>query len=171
VDPTGATIGPVTEPVPQPAPEPAPRPSPRIGTAEREAAMAALDAHLEAGRLDPEEYGERSARVTEARTAADLEPLFADLPEPRPLTPAGTAVPVPARNDGALPATRTPDSGALARWGPPISGALPVIALVLFLTVPIPHAWVFFLLIPLGGALFAHSRRAGDGSGTDDRPR
>ncbi|PVY96020.1 DUF1707 SHOCT-like domain-containing protein [Actinomycetospora cinnamomea] len=139
-----------------------PHPSPRIGTAEREAAMAALGAHLEAGRLDPEEYGERSARVTEARTAEDLEPLFADLPEPHPLTATGTATPVPAREDAA-PARRPSGTGALARWGPAISGALPIIALVLFLTVPIPNAWVFFLLVPLGAALFARSRRAGDG--------
>lgn len=123
--------------------------------------MKALDAHLEAGRLDPEEYGERSARVTEARTAEDLEPLFVDLPEPHPLGPGGTAAageghrPVAAAASGA-PAPR--ESG-LARWGPAVSGALPIIALVLFLTVPIPHAWVFFLLIPLGGALFAQSRQ------------
>jgi hypothetical protein len=144
--------------------EPAPRPSPRIGTAEREAAMKALDAHLEAGRLDPEEYGERSARVTEARTAEDLEPLFVDLPEPHPLGPGGTPTgpraddrrPVAAGAQG-VPAPREPST--LARWGPAVSGALPIIALVLFLTVPIPHAWVFFLLIPLGGALFAQSRQ------------
>lgn len=144
----------MTEPAPQPA-----HPSPRIGTVERESAMAALDAHLEAGRLDPEEYGERSARVTEARTADELEPIFADLPEPRPHVGA-TAMLAPATGAG-LPAER-PAPGVLARYGPAISGALPIIALVLFLTVPIPHAWVFFLLIPLGGALFAGFRR-GDG--------
>lgn len=145
----------MTEPAPQPA-----HPSPRIGTADREAAMAALDAHLEAGRLDPEEYGERSARVTEARTADELEPLFADLPEPRPHVGAGAA-PAPVTAPGP-PAGRA-QPGALARYGPAISGALPIIALVLFFTVPIPHAWVFFLLIPLGGALFAGSRRTDDG--------
>ena len=46
-----------------------------------------------------------------------------------------------------------------------MSGALPIIALILFFTVPIANAWVFFLLIPLGGALFAQSRRADDGRG------
>ncbi|WP_433782795.1 DUF1707 SHOCT-like domain-containing protein [Actinomycetospora sp. CA-101289] len=149
----------MSEPAPQPAP-----PSPRIGTAEREAAMAALDAHLEAGRLDPEEYGERSAHVTEARTAAELEPLFADLPEPRPHVGAAA---VPAPVTGPAPPAQRPAPGALARYGPVISGALPIIALILFFTVPIPHAWVFFLLIPLGGALFAGSRRADDGADRD----
>ncbi|MDD7926733.1 DUF1707 SHOCT-like domain-containing protein [Actinomycetospora chibensis] len=138
--------------------EPAPNSSPRIGTAEREAALADLGAHLEAGRLDPEEYGERSAKVTEARTAADLEPLFADLPEPRPHRGAGA---VAAPVTGAAPRAGGPS--ALARWGPAVSGALPIIALILFFTVPIANSWVFFLLIPLGGALFAQSRRADDG--------
>jgi hypothetical protein len=149
----------MTEPAPQPA-----HPSPRIGTADREAAMAALDAHLEAGRLDPEEYGERSARVTEARTADELEPLFADLPEPRPHVGAAA---VPAPVTAAAPPAPRPAPGALARYGPVISGALPIIALVLFFTVPIANAWVFFLLIPLGGALFAGSRRADDGADRD----
>lgn len=132
--------------------------------------MAALDTHLEAGRLDPEEYGERSARVTAARTAEDLEPLFADLPEPHPLTASGTAVeaqggarrPVPTDGSGS-PATT--DQGGLARWGPAVSGVLPIVAVILFLTVPIPHAWIFFLLIPLGGALFARSRQDQRGAG------
>lgn len=119
--------------------------------------MKALDAHLEAGRLDPEEYGERSARVTEARTAEDLDPLFADLPAPHP--PSGgpddrrAAVSAPAGSPAR------PEPGFLEKYGPAISGALPIIALILFFTVPIAHPWIFFLLIPLGGALFARSRQ------------
>jgi hypothetical protein len=149
----------MTEPAPPPA-----HPSPRIGTVERESAMAALGAHLEAGRLDPEEYGDRSARVTEARTADDLEPLFTDLPEPRPHVGAAAAsAPVTASG----PPAQRPAPGVLARYGPAISGALPIIALILFFTVPIPNAWVFFLLIPLGGALFARSRRGDDGRDGD----
>ncbi|GLZ47724.1 hypothetical protein Acsp06_39090 [Actinomycetospora sp. NBRC 106375] len=149
--------------------QPEPRPSPRIGTAEREAAMKALDAHLEAGRLDPEEYGERSAKVTEARTAEDLEPLFVDLPEPHRLSAHGAVAaredrrPAAAAPPGA-PARREPS--ALARYGPAVSAALPIIALILFFTVPIANSWVFFLLIPLGGALFARSRQEQQG---DDR--
>ncbi|MEJ2889677.1 DUF1707 SHOCT-like domain-containing protein [Actinomycetospora aeridis] len=153
----------MTEPVPA-QPEQPGHPSPRIGTADRDAAMAALDQHLEAGRLDAEEYGERSARAAEARTVDDLVPLFADLPQPHPPLPGETSAPVATTSAGpsaAVPARREP--GALARYGPAISGALPIIALVLFFTVPISNAWVFFLLIPLGGALFASSRRnAGD---------
>lgn len=54
----------------------------RIGNAERQQAMDALDVHMSAGRLDPDEYGERVGKASVARTTADLEPLFADLPAP-----------------------------------------------------------------------------------------
>lgn len=62
-----------SEPVPQ-----------RIGDAERDAAAGYLRDHLAAGRLDPVEFDERLSRALTAKTAADLEPLFADLPAPRP---------------------------------------------------------------------------------------
>lgn len=56
----------------------------RIGDAEREEALHALGTHLSAGRLDIDEYGDRSAKVTAARTRGELVSPFADLPEPRP---------------------------------------------------------------------------------------
>lgn len=39
-----------------------------------------LGEHLEAGRLTTEEYGERAALAGTAKCAADLLPLFSDLP-------------------------------------------------------------------------------------------
>ncbi len=56
----------------------------RISDAERDLAMAALGKHLATGRLELDEYEERSTRVIAARTRADLESLFTDLPEPHP---------------------------------------------------------------------------------------
>ncbi|HYQ67520.1 DUF1707 domain-containing protein [Actinophytocola sp.] len=56
----------------------------RIGTAEREAAVRILSDHLSEGRLTLEEYEERIAVALEARTQADLKPLFTDLPPPHP---------------------------------------------------------------------------------------
>ncbi|MEJ2865613.1 DUF1707 SHOCT-like domain-containing protein [Actinomycetospora flava] len=153
-------------------PAPPPHPSPRIGTADRDAAMKALDQHLEAGRLDAVEYGERSARAAEARTVDDLVPLFADLPQPHPPLPGETSAPAVAPAASAPPASppaRRREPGALVRYGPVISGALPIIALILFFTVPIANSWVFFLLIPLGGALFASSRRQDERDGSDER--
>jgi len=56
----------------------------RIGTAERERAAADLGEHLSAGRLSTEEFDERVQQTYAARTAAELAPLFRDLPELRP---------------------------------------------------------------------------------------
>ena len=66
----------------------------RIGDAEREAAAAALGEHFALGRLTREEYDERSDVVWSARTQADLQPLFADLPAPGHAPPARIAGPV-----------------------------------------------------------------------------
>lgn len=143
----------------------------RIGDAERRAAMTALDAHLEAGRLDATEYGERSATASVARTVDDLRPLFVDLPEPRPPQLAGVALPATGQPppSGAVATTPERGPGALARWGPRVSAVMPLLAVILFFAVPIAHPWVFFLLIPLAGALFAGSRD--DRDDRDDRPR
>ena len=65
----------------------------RIGTAERESAVKFLSDHMSAGRLSLEEYEERMAAALEARTVADLKPLFTDLPLPHP---AFMAPPPPA---------------------------------------------------------------------------
>jgi Domain of unknown function (DUF1707) len=62
----------------------APHPQIRIGYAERSAAQEALDEHLTAGRLDPDEYADRYAAAEIARTQAELDALFTDLPAPHP---------------------------------------------------------------------------------------
>jgi hypothetical protein len=121
----------------------------RIGAHERETAVAALRTHLEAGRLTPEEYEDRSVTAGRARTWSEMAPVFADLPEPRPgpvgaelarTTPSGT---------GALPAL---SDGVKER----IMAVTPLAALVLFFTT---HTWVWFLAIPIVGALLYGSDR------------
>ncbi|TDW95284.1 uncharacterized protein DUF1707 [Kribbella pratensis] len=52
----------------------------RIGDSEREDAVRRLGEHYEAGRLSADEHSERVERALKARTGADLEGLFADLP-------------------------------------------------------------------------------------------
>ena len=52
----------------------------RIGDAERERAQATLSDHYAAGRLDHDEYSERLDRIWAARTRAELDPVFTDLP-------------------------------------------------------------------------------------------
>jgi len=56
----------------------------RIGDAERDQAVSALGDHFAAGRITREEFDERSDQAVRARFAADLAPLFADLPDPEP---------------------------------------------------------------------------------------
>lgn len=52
----------------------------RISDNERLTAMSSLAGHYTEGRLDDEEFDERSLAVSRARTRGDLRPLFADLP-------------------------------------------------------------------------------------------
>jgi Domain of unknown function (DUF1707) len=129
----------------------------RIGNDERAAAMAALDEHLAQGRLDVEEYGERSAVAANAVVAADLAALFTDLPAPHPTLPGSGHAPVPPAEGAAIPPTmphpeRPSDSpGAmLEKWGPRLVAISPLIALLLFLAT---RQWWWFLLIPVVGAL------------------
>ena len=131
----------------------------RIGTAEREAAIAALGDHLSAGRLDIDEYADRSAQASLARTRDELVGLFADLPEPHPrfAGPAGGMADQPTTVEDAARRTRQP-----VRYGPPLAArallAMPLLALLLVLAF---HLWFLFLLIPLSGALFRSRGMAG----------
>ena len=62
----------------------------RIGTAEREQAVKALGEHFSQGRLEPAEFEERMTAAYAARTAAELDRLFDDLPSPaHPQHPTG----------------------------------------------------------------------------------
>jgi hypothetical protein len=134
----------------------------RIGNTERQAAMKALDEHLAEGRLGVEEYADRSAAAANAVVAADLADLFKDLPEPHPQLPAARPAPPPT---APLPVTPPPGEvapparSALETWGPRVVAVAPIVAIGLFL---LTRQWVFFLLIPLAGALFYGGRRSRD---------
>ncbi|MFD8499670.1 DUF1707 domain-containing protein [Amycolatopsis sp. NPDC059657] len=82
----------------------------RLSDAERQDAMDVLSEHVRTGRLDIDEYGTRSAKVTQAKTVRELEPLFDDLPAPRPgvlvrgaVTEPAPAAPVKWLNMGLVP--------------------------------------------------------------------
>jgi uncharacterized protein DUF1707 len=59
----------------------------RIGDDERNKAVALLSDHMAEGRLTQSEFNDRLGLVLSARTAADLEPVFVDLPGPNPGRP------------------------------------------------------------------------------------
>ena len=56
----------------------------RLSDADRDRAVAELSEHFQAGRIAADELDDRFGRALQARTAADLAPLFADLPGKRP---------------------------------------------------------------------------------------
>ena len=59
-------------------------PAHRVSDAEREAVADRLRHAAAEGRLDTDELSDRVERAYRAQTSTDLEPLTADLPEPRP---------------------------------------------------------------------------------------
>jgi len=129
-----------------------------VGDAEREDAVRALGEHMSAGRLDLEEYGERTARVATTKTRGDLLDLFSDLPEPRPRF----ADPVP---DAQWPAERTGPSEnrpVLQRLYPALMPISVIVAAVLYFSVARGVFLVFLLPIAvavLGGSMVGDRSR------------
>jgi hypothetical protein len=66
----------------------------RASDADRDAVLALLSEHFQAGRLTSEEFDERSSQALTARTYAELATLTADLPAPA-ATPAAAPSPAP----------------------------------------------------------------------------
>jgi uncharacterized protein DUF1707 len=76
-------------------------PAVRVGDREREDAVASLSRHATAGRLSADELEERVEVAYRARTAGELDVLFADLPADagavgRPRSRVGASVVTPA---------------------------------------------------------------------------
>jgi hypothetical protein len=121
----------------------------RIGHAERESATRALDEHLSAGRLDPDEYADRVVQVSLARYVRDLQALFTDLPPPHPESPVIKS-PVPLTKPAGGPPSGRYEGRRDAlggRVGETLVALSPFIALALF--VLLRFEWVVFLLIPI----------------------
>ena len=121
-------------------------PGVRIGDAERDRATADLAEHYAQGRLSHDEYDERLDAVWTARTGADLDVLFQDLPRHQPL-------PAPAR-----PAGRRPWSSLR---GLPL---VPVLAVLIVLSV-VTHLPFWVLIFFLGcGAGRSHGGHLAGGA-------
>jgi hypothetical protein len=124
----------------------------RIGTAEREHAMQRLSEHFAAGRLCVAEFDERSAVVVAAMTRGQLDTVFVDLPEP-----VAVAAP-PAESD----------TGFMAEWPERVMAVIPIVAVILFF---VTNSWLWFLAIPLMGALLYGSRHDRHHDRSHDRRR
>ena len=106
----------------------------RIGTSEREEAMALLSRQFSEGRLNPDEFTERSAAIAAAMTRADLEPIFADLP--------------------AKPGAASASASSIERprdWRAIVMALIPLVALGF--TILVPHGWLAWLALPILGIL------------------
>lgn len=109
----------------------------RIGDTEREQAARQLGEHYAAGRLTKEEYDERSDAAFAARTAADLRPLFTDLPALHG-QPAARTGPVsgPVASPVASPVTG-PRAPTRRRHSP----MLAVLLVLLLVAIALTRAW------------------------------
>ncbi|HEX2144831.1 MAG TPA: DUF1707 domain-containing protein [Glycomyces sp.] len=93
-----------------------PDPNLRVSNAEREAIIARLHAATEEGRLDLDEFADRSRQAYEARTYGEVERLLADLPE----TAGALARPTPANVrpvQGPAELRLSPKASSLERKG------------------------------------------------------
>jgi hypothetical protein len=100
----------------------------RIGNDERQAAAHALGDHFAHGRLDADEYEQRVGAAYGARTSADLEVLFADLPRP--------GLPAPPHPPPLWPVDPTAPYGREPRTGIPYSDRSKIVAGVLQIILP-----------------------------------
>jgi hypothetical protein len=128
-----------------------PSPQLRISDLDREAALQALGEHMSVGRIDLDEYGDRSAKVTAVKTRGELAEIFDDLPQPHPQFGAAPAETAASTSTEVQPPS-TP--GQPMTWaGRPLNqrltaAAVPVVwlaGLALMLTV---GGWWWFL-VPL----------------------
>lgn len=133
-------------------------PDVRVGTAEREQAHSALSRHFSDGRLTLPEFDERSAVVASANTRRQLDSVFTDLPSPS-LDPTASA-PLDLRESTPPANTDEHDGVDGWDWRKTVMAVTPIIALILFFVVPVSPSWLFFLLIPLVGALVAGGNRS-----------
>ncbi len=127
----------------------------RIGDAERERAQSTLSDHYAAGRLDHDEYSGRLDQIWAARTRAELDPVFTDLPGA-----AGPAASYPFSS----PASRRPTSTTRSHSSRPPLPLLVLLVVVGAVTVAtnLPlilvglGVWFFFFR---GGGCRSQSRR------------
>jgi hypothetical protein len=148
-----------------------PSPQLRISDQNRESALTALGEHMSAGRIDIDEYGERSARITAAKTRGELVEIFADLPAPHPRyddVPQAVTAPEPAKD--AQPAPRHP--GSPDGWTGPqrfVAAFVPLvwIATIALIATGVVHGTL--ILLPIGLSVFGRSMWGHGGGHHHDR--
>jgi hypothetical protein len=121
----------------------APSPQLRISDQDRESALAALGDHLTVGRIDIDEFGERSAKVTAAKTRGELSEVFLDLPEPHPVFDKPQAV----VSEPEKPASTWAGISPMQR----VMGALlPILFIATIALIVTTDLTWWFILVPIG---------------------
>ena len=138
----------------------------RIGTRERQDAADALSQHFAEGRLDTAEFEERTAAAWNAKTRADVNALFFDLPEgsldgylsrsasssedfsTRQVVPVDSET----ETEDSSAIVEAPTEGQSSRALQVLRLTIPLISLALFFVLRLvaPQiAWLAFLAIPV----------------------
>ena len=135
-----------------------PSPQLRISDQNRESALSALGEHMTAGRIDIDEYGERSARITAAKTRGELAEIFADLPTPHPQYEDVHQAVAPPPEPAAAPVprpSRTPDN-----WSPPQRFVAAIVPLAFIAAIALIASGVLawpIIFVPIGLTVFGKS--------------
>jgi hypothetical protein len=145
----------------------------RISNADRDKAIQQLQAALDEGRIDLAEFDERTKTAYEAKTNAELDLIFDDLPGGRPKV----AEVVPAADSPAAPARR---AGVLRRL-PALRGLITVGLMCTGIwfatwigTGEVPYFWPIWPILGLGIATVmqvVNGGVGGDDDAEDDAPR
>ncbi|MEU3625451.1 hypothetical protein BS329_22410 [Amycolatopsis coloradensis] len=118
----------------------APSPQLRISDRDRESALTALGEHLSVGRIDIDEFGERSAQVTAAKTRGELSEIFLDLPEPHP----GFDAPVPVATEPEKP------WAGISPMQRVMGALLPILFIASIALIVTTGVTWWFILVPIG---------------------
>ncbi len=123
----------------------------RLSDAERQDALDVLEEHVRSGRLDIDEYGTRSAKVTAAKRVSELAPLFDDLPSPRPsaLLGGASAPPVPVMSG----------DNQLARFLTASAVPIAIVLAIVVLVISRGRLLIISVALPLVVAMLAGIRR------------
>ncbi|WP_080791672.1 DUF1707 SHOCT-like domain-containing protein [Corynebacterium pacaense] len=131
----------------------------RVSDNERSAALAALGQFYAEGRLSMAETDERCAAVAEARTRADLNSLFTDLPQSEIAVPGASGISFSAHEvaemhrNGARPragilglstvlaVTATAALAPLSTFAPILLAIIPIVFILLYVMKVGPRSW------------------------------
>jgi hypothetical protein len=118
---------------------------------ERQDALDVLEEHVRTGRLDIDDYGSRSAKVTAAKRVSELVPLFDDLPSPRPsaLLTGAAAPQVPVMSG----------ENTLSRWLTASAVPIAIVLAVVVLILSRGRLLIISVALPLVVAMIAGARR------------